>query len=75
MGPDSKILVDDIVMPGKDAHWYAVGLDMLMMSLLGARERTEKQWNALFESVGLKISNKYVYDSVKGDAVLEVVPA
>lgn len=73
LGPQSKILIDEMVMPSEKAHWRAVQLDILMMSVAGAIERTEEQWHALCNSVGLKLSNIYVYDSVQGDAVLEVV--
>ena len=74
MGPGSKILVDDIIVPIQGAHWRTVQLDMLMMSACGAIERTEEQWHALFGSVGMKAIGKYVYDAVQGDALLEVVP-
>lgn len=73
MGPNSKILVDDIVVPAQSAHWRTTQLDLLMMAALGAMERTEEQWHTLFGSVGLKVANKYIYDTVQGETVLEVV--
>ena len=74
MSPHSKILVDEIVVPIQGAHWRTVQMDLLMMSALGAIERTEKQWHTLFGKVGLRIANIYVYDAIQGDAVLEVIP-
>ena len=74
-GSDSKILVDEIVLPARDAHWRAVQLDLFMMAALGAIERTEEQWHELLGSIGLKMDSKYVYDAVQGDTVFEVVPS
>jgi hypothetical protein len=74
MGHDSKILIDDIVVPASGAHWRTVQLDFLMLTSLGSIERTEAQWQKLFSGVGLKIANQYVYDDVQGDKVLEIVP-
>ncbi|PQE18007.1 O-methyltransferase protein [Rutstroemia sp. NJR-2017a BVV2] len=73
MSFDSKILVDDIVVPTQGAHWRTVELDILMMNVLGAIERTEEQWHRLFFGVGLKIAKTYIYDDVQADAVMEVV--
>ena len=74
MSSHSKILVDEIVVPFQGAHWRTVQMDFVMMSALGAIERTEKQRHTLFGKVGLRIANINVYDTVQGDAVLEVIP-
>lgn len=73
MAPDSRILVDEVVVPTQGASWRAVHLDILLLSALGAMERTQEQWQKLFSSAGLRISNKYTYDTVQGNAILEVV--
>ncbi|KAI9926121.1 hypothetical protein MW887_004583 [Aspergillus wentii] len=51
----SKILINENIIPDTGAHWQATGLDMIMMVDVAARERTERQWRELVESVGLKI--------------------
>lgn len=52
----SKILINENVVPDRGAHWQATSLDFIMMIDLAAKERTEKQWHSLIESVGLKIT-------------------
>jgi O-methyltransferase domain len=53
----SKILINEIVVPDRRAQWYSTSVDMLMMAVHASAERREKQWRALIESAGLKISN------------------
>lgn len=52
----SKILINDFVIPAKGAGWHEVGIDMIVMNVLSATERTETEWRSLVESVGLKVS-------------------
>ena len=51
----SKLLIDENVIPDTGAHWVSTGLDMVMMSVFSASERTEQNWQALLESAGLKV--------------------
>ncbi|KAK0637084.1 S-adenosyl-L-methionine-dependent methyltransferase [Bombardia bombarda] len=52
----SKLLVNEHVIPSVGASWEATYLDLYMMFLFGARERTEDDWKALLEGkCGLKI--------------------
>lgn len=50
----SKVLINENVIPDTDPYWEATSLDLIMM-MIGACERSERQWNALLESVGLRI--------------------
>ncbi|KAJ5107921.1 S-adenosyl-L-methionine-dependent methyltransferase [Penicillium angulare] len=75
MAPDSYILIDDMVLPNVGVHWQQAQLDMLMMTALGARERTQEQWNQLVESAGLKISQVHTYTESLKDSIIEVVIA
>lgn len=51
----SKLFVYDIVLPPTGASISQTTMDVQMMSLLSASERTQEQWNALLTSAGLKI--------------------
>ncbi|CAG8064639.1 unnamed protein product [Penicillium salamii] len=73
LGPDSVILIDDMVLPNAGVHWYGTVLDMTMMAGLAAQERTEEQWNNLMEMAGLKIQKVYTYTSFY-NSILECVP-
>lgn len=74
MAPDSLILIDEMVLPNTGVHWQMAQLDMLMMSVLAARERTQEQWYKLLESAGLKITNVYTYTDNLRDSIVEAVP-
>jgi len=75
MGPNSTILIDDLVIPeqvegsGKD-EWVAT-LDIAVMASLGAQERTKSDWDHLLDSVGMFIEEFRTYDSL-GNSVLVV---
>ncbi|KAL3458363.1 S-adenosyl-L-methionine-dependent methyltransferase [Aspergillus heterothallicus] len=51
----SKILINENVIPSTNAYWETTSLDIIMMADFASQERTETQWRALVESVGLKI--------------------
>ena len=51
----SKILINDLVLPAKDAHWLTTALDIELMMCLASRERTEKEFRDLIDSAGLKV--------------------
>lgn len=52
----SRLLINENVIPGTDAWWEATALDINMMALLSASERTERDWYELIEKrAGLKI--------------------
>ena len=38
----SSLLINENVVPDKDAHWLTTSLDMVMISVFAATERTEK---------------------------------
>lgn len=74
MAPDSVILIDDIVTPNKGVNWQVTQLDLTMMVICAAMERTESQWQNLFDSVGLKIVKRFVYTPSMYETVTAVVP-
>ena len=56
MAPGSKILVIEAVIPEGNAPHPGKFMDINMMAMTGGRERTEKEFAALFAKAGLKIS-------------------
>ena len=69
----SVVLIDDMILPDQGAHWYAIQLDLTMMSSLGAMERTEKQWVALLGEAGLVIREVWTYTVEWRDSVIVAV--
>ncbi|GKZ49885.1 hypothetical protein AbraIFM66951_002594 [Aspergillus brasiliensis] len=52
----SKLLLNENVIPSTNAYWETTSLDIIMMADFASTERTEKQWQTLVESAGLKIT-------------------
>ncbi|KAL4787895.1 S-adenosyl-L-methionine-dependent methyltransferase [Aspergillus varians] len=74
LGPDSTILIKDIVLPNFGIHWHVAQVDITMMTMLASLERTVEQWYALMEKAGLRIKGIYSSDSAVADSVIECVP-
>lgn len=72
LAEDSVILIDDVVIPPTGAHWYATHSDLMMLTNLAAIERTEAQFEELFDSAGLKRDQLVRYNSY-GPAIQAVV--
>ena len=75
LGPDSRILIDDMIVPNQNAHWQTTQLDIQMMTSLASLERTHNQWYELIGKAGLKIIKKYTYTTSLQDNIIECVPA
>jgi demethylsterigmatocystin 6-O-methyltransferase len=74
MDKQSRILIDEIVLPDVGVQWQAAGMDLMMMASFGARERTKKMWEILIEGASMKIECVYVYDELLCGSVMVVVP-
>ncbi|KAI0400127.1 S-adenosyl-L-methionine-dependent methyltransferase [Xylaria palmicola] len=67
----SKVLISDYVVSEEKAAWKHVSLDIFMMAMAAAHERTEHQWRELIESCGLRVSGIYSKGS-GNESVIEV---
>ena len=66
----SKLLIHETVLHDTGAFWQQTALDITMMGLLTAQERTTSDWKALLESVGLKLEQVW-----NGGGVTSVIEA
>lgn len=73
MAPESRILIDEVVIPVTGVPWQAAFMDLLMMESFASIERTRAEWEALMDKAGLKIIEEYHYDG-KEQAILVVIP-
>ncbi|KAL9115201.1 MAG: hypothetical protein Q9227_000995 [Pyrenula ochraceoflavens] len=63
----SKLLIFDFVLPDMNTPLYPALLDLNMMALLNAMERTRGQWIELLKSAGLKVIKFWtIADDVEG---------
>lgn len=67
----SKLLINENVLPKRNAHWESSALDMVMLTLFNSKERTHADWYYLLEELaGLKIVK--IWDGGKGvESVIE----
>jgi demethylsterigmatocystin 6-O-methyltransferase len=75
MTPDSRILIDEMVIPDTGCHRDSANLDVVMMTLFGATERTRGQWVKIFERAGLVLKRVFPYGTHMGESILELETA
>ncbi|KAI4668844.1 uncharacterized protein J4E78_002672 [Alternaria triticimaculans] len=74
MGPKSRILIDEVVLPETKVPWQVAMMDLAMMASLGGIERSKEDWMKLLGSAGLKIADVHCYDEVRYHSVITAVP-
>ncbi|OGE58287.1 hypothetical protein PENARI_c001G07209 [Penicillium arizonense] len=72
MGADSRILIDDVVMPETGANWQATMADLSMMILAG-RERTQRQYEKSAKCAGLRVEGVHSYAASTYTAIVVLV--
>ena len=70
MSPHSSLLIDDWVLPDVNAPVAGGTYDIMMLMLLSGMERSENQWKALLEPLGLEVRKIWRKDGV-GEGVIE----
>ena len=65
----SRILIHECVVADQGASWQHTALDLYMMALFATQERTEREWRALLESAGLKVTGIWI----KGEGNLSLI--
>ncbi|KAL4781992.1 S-adenosyl-L-methionine-dependent methyltransferase [Aspergillus varians] len=62
MASDSRILINEVILPETSVPWQSAMADLAVMILLGGRERTRTQWATLAEQSGLQIAHIHEYN-------------
>jgi len=76
MGPGSRLLVVEAILPERAADQPAViRMDLHMLVLLGARERTEEEFRRLLAGAGFEVRRVVPTRSVAGLSVIEAGPS
>ena len=72
MENESRILIDEIVLPkvGVSTEAMGMGMGLMVMACFGAFERTQGQWEILVERARSRIVEIYAYSEVLGNTVL-----
>ena len=74
MTSESRILIDEVVLPDSKVPWQCAFMDLVMTTSLGGRERSEEEWKSLLDKAGLKIVSVHTYEDVKRNSVITAVP-
>lgn len=68
----TKVLLQERVVPSQGASWLSTAADLVMMCGLAGKERTERGFRELVDSVGMKITG--IYTRTPGEeSIIEVV--
>ncbi|KAI0468138.1 S-adenosyl-L-methionine-dependent methyltransferase [Xylaria cf. heliscus] len=70
----SRILIDEMILPEKDAPWRATQQDFIMGACVAAQERSHGEWVRLFDSAGFKIERMWKYTEELSDHLIVLVP-
>ena len=73
MPAQGRLLVIELVLPQGEEPFFGKWLDLHMLVMLGARERTEAEYAALFRTAGFELSR--IAATRAGPSVIEAVPA
>ena len=67
-----KLLVIELVLPPGEEPFFGKWLDLHMLVLLGARERTAEEYRALLDSAGFELTR--VIPTRAGPGIVEALP-
>ncbi|CAO2648033.1 Nn.00g089550.m01.CDS01 [Neocucurbitaria sp. VM-36] len=74
LGPNSLILIDEVVLPETKVPWQVAVMDISMMACLGGIERSKGDWENLLGRAGLKVVDVHIYDDVRFHGITAAVP-
>lgn len=72
MGPESVLLIDEMILPETGTSLMAASIDMTMLAALAGMERTEAQWRETLAEAGLELVGTFVYAPLHYEAVMHV---
>ncbi|KAI0529963.1 S-adenosyl-L-methionine-dependent methyltransferase [Xylaria digitata] len=74
MTQESRILIDEIVLPERGAHWRVTQLDIAMGGCFAGMERSRVEWEILLGKANLGILKVVKYGEQLGDCIIIAVP-
>lgn len=74
VAPNSKLLIDEAVLPETGVDFLASAIDLTMLEAFAAIERTESQWREVhvLEEVGLELVQTHVYNPCIYESIVVV---
>ena len=71
---ESRIVIDEVVLPDTNVPWQCAFMDLTMSSSLGGCERSRDEWVSLLDRAGFRIVEVHTYDDVRKHSVVVAVP-
>jgi hypothetical protein len=72
MGPELVLLIDKMILPETGVNFIAASIDMTMLTAVAGLERTQAEWRALLEEVGLELVQTRIYLPGSYEGVMNV---
>ena len=74
MSADSILLIDEMVIPDREASLFSAQMDVTMLAFFNSPERTLPQWKTMLREFDLDVRNVYRYDPELEYSILEARP-
>ncbi|KAF9697183.1 hypothetical protein EKO04_004988 [Ascochyta lentis] len=74
LSSESRIVIDEVVLPDTHVPWQCAFMDLTMSASLGGCERSRDEWTSLLDRAGLRIVEVHTYDEVRKHSVIIAVP-
>ena len=71
---ESRIVVDEVVLPDTHVPWQCAFMDLTISASFGGCERSRDEWESLLGRAGLRIVEVHTYDDVRKHSVIIAVP-
>jgi hypothetical protein len=75
MEEDSRILVDEMVVPDVEANSWSTSIDLVMLCGHASCQRTQSQWDNVFTRAGLRRVSTVVYQIHTNESVMTLQAA
>ncbi|KFY19011.1 hypothetical protein V493_08197 [Pseudogymnoascus sp. VKM F-4281 (FW-2241)] len=74
MSSESRILIDESVLPDVNTNWHAAMADIMMGVLFAGKERTKEQWEKLVAKSGLRLADIHTYNVLEYNSIIVLEP-
>lgn len=74
LSSESRILIDEIMMPDQSAPWHSTMIDLSMMMAFAGKERPVQQWRDLAAQSGLCVEGIHTCDQASYAPVIIMIP-
>lgn len=74
MNAESRLVIDDLVVPDEGACRQACQLDFIMMASIAGKKRTRAQWYSLLAAAGFEILEIHTYTWPLQDSLIIASP-